>query len=409
MANKPFPFSVCEQCCGSGDVSPEQIQEAIENYLKENPLESIPVIEEEEIDSIIDGGVYKIVHHQKGIGGAIINTDYELLLVSFDNAGLDALFGTQIRINTEGILYRNRIAVDEKGAVTSWENEWKKYGSDVDLSNYYTKEETEEYIKKTAGMKEVILYEDVVNTQEWTNQPTYEGELDSAFNTDDFYYVTLKDASGNALPDRKFMLKDSYADGAAVYSTVFSFSVPAGGALVENFPIEFTEIGETVKMRDAGVALITATIPAWSLQEDIGTLRTTVQGEFVPKTSNGYCYCMYKTDKNVASYHSANGTTVHQTDNSNQIVAHAAIAETGNKDNMIFDDCTIRRDGNGNFSQVRNFVVRYTNKNVKLYNVVGYGTAGTDEVKSVVAMSYLANNSIGLLRNGTHIRITEVK
>ena len=29
MTKKPFPFSVCEQCCGSGDVSPEQIEEAV--------------------------------------------------------------------------------------------------------------------------------------------------------------------------------------------------------------------------------------------------------------------------------------------------------------------------------------------------------------------------------------------
>lgn len=39
MTKKPFPFSVCEQCCGSGDVPPEQIEEAVEKYLEENPVE----------------------------------------------------------------------------------------------------------------------------------------------------------------------------------------------------------------------------------------------------------------------------------------------------------------------------------------------------------------------------------
>lgn len=37
MSNKPFPFSVCKQCC-NGDVSPEQIAQAVGEYLEENPI-----------------------------------------------------------------------------------------------------------------------------------------------------------------------------------------------------------------------------------------------------------------------------------------------------------------------------------------------------------------------------------
>lgn len=37
MSNKPFPFSVCKQCC-NGDVPPEQIGQAVEEYFEENPI-----------------------------------------------------------------------------------------------------------------------------------------------------------------------------------------------------------------------------------------------------------------------------------------------------------------------------------------------------------------------------------
>jgi lysophospholipase L1-like esterase len=43
MANKPFPFDVCKDCCntsGGGTVSPEDIKEAVNEYLEENPVES---------------------------------------------------------------------------------------------------------------------------------------------------------------------------------------------------------------------------------------------------------------------------------------------------------------------------------------------------------------------------------
>lgn len=333
---------------------------------------------------------------QKFLSNEMFAREKETLV---DKNGLDSLVGE---------IHRNISNKADKSSTLAG------YG----IIDAYTCAELDEYFgeqeaKLSKKAEETVLYEDVVNTPDWTNQPGIAGNPTAEFNQSDFYYVTLKDADGNPLPDGRFMLKDSYAEGATVYSTVFYLGNLDTGAstLTENHPVEFSVLanGLGMRMRDAGVASIKATIPAWSLQDSVGTLRTTVHGEFVPKTSNGYCYCLYKTDKNVASYHSSNGTTVHQTDNSNQIVAHAAISETQNKGNRIFDDCTIRRDGNGNFSQARNFVVRYSDKNVKLYQVVGYGTAGTDNIKSVVEMLYIANNSIGLLRNGTHIRITEVK
>lgn len=48
MANKPFPFDVCKDCCntsGGGTVSPEDIKEAVNEYLEENPVESTPIDE----------------------------------------------------------------------------------------------------------------------------------------------------------------------------------------------------------------------------------------------------------------------------------------------------------------------------------------------------------------------------
>lgn len=46
MSKKPFPFSVCEQCC-NGDVSPEQIGQAVEEYMKKHPIqETDPTVPE---------------------------------------------------------------------------------------------------------------------------------------------------------------------------------------------------------------------------------------------------------------------------------------------------------------------------------------------------------------------------
>lgn len=48
MANKPFPFDVCKECCntsGGGTVSPEDIKEAVNEYLEKNPVETTPIDE----------------------------------------------------------------------------------------------------------------------------------------------------------------------------------------------------------------------------------------------------------------------------------------------------------------------------------------------------------------------------
>ena len=148
-------------------------------------------------------------------------------------------------------------------------------------------------------MEEAILYEDVVNTPEWTNQPTLVGTLDASFNTSDYYYVTLKDASGSALPSGQFMLKSDFDASATVYNTVFSLADLNTGTgtstqiLTENYPVEFLSVDANVRMRDAGVVAVSNSITKWKLDDGIGKLKITVHGEFIQKNTNGYFYPMF--------------------------------------------------------------------------------------------------------------------
>ncbi len=282
------------------------------------------------------------------------------------------------------------------------------------ITDAYTKEETDGFLKKVSETvaektEETVLFEDVVNTPEWKNQPTYEGTLDSAFNTTDFYYVTLKDADGNALPDGQFMLKSSFETSATIYSTVFTLSNLNIGTstIAENHPVEFTAIDETVKLRDAGVALITQNIADWSLDDGIGMLKITVHGEFIQKNTSCYFFPQFTTDKNVASYHSVDGSTALQSDSTKQIIPYVAMGGTHFKSNRIFDCCELERNGAGYFSLKRFSVIKHSSTRVKFQQTIGYGnTLGNNtDVNNIV---FRVNNS-GSLRNGTAIRITEVK
>ncbi len=265
--------------------------------------------------------------------------------------------------------------------------------------------------KITQKTEEVVLYEDTVNTPQWTNKPTYEGVLDPACYQGDCCYVTLKDANGASLPDGQFMLKDSYADDANLYSTVFTLANLDTGftTLTENYPVEFTSIGVNFGMRDAGVVSITYDTNDWSLFGDTGMLSVTVHGEIIPQDTNAYYYCVYKTDKNVKSYHSTNGTGAFQSDSTKDIVTYAPISETQYGDNRIYDNSTLRRDGNGYFSSERSCVVRYLTNKAKVYQVFGYGNEISKNTKVVSVIFRMNGVNKGVFRNGTIIKITEVK
>lgn len=264
---------------------------------------------------------------------------------------------------------------------------------------------------------ETILYEDVVNTPEWENQPGAEGSLDSAFNTDSFYYVTLKDADGNALPSGEFMLKDTYTDGATVYPTVFILAnLNTGTAtLVENYPVEFISVGSNYKLRDAGITSYVQNTDDLSYGLDIsngtGSIRIVVNGEVIPRNTNLYVYSQFKTDKNVASYHSTNGTTAFQSSSTKDIVGYTNLTELNNVGNIFYDSTVLTRGESGYFSLERNVVIRYNEnyKNAKAYQVFGFGKTLSKDTNIASIAVRLNNTNNGMIRNGTKIIVSEVK
>jgi len=100
-----------------------------------------------------------------------------------------------------------------------------------------------------------------VDTPIWTNQPTIEGSLNVSFvdGNSDYYFVTLKDAAGNALPAGQFKLTptlNSYSTAIDQIFTLANLATGNSGTLVEGFGVEFYPIGADWRLRDA-MAIIT--------------------------------------------------------------------------------------------------------------------------------------------------------
>ena len=124
--------------------------------------------------------------------------------------------------------------------------------------------------------EETVLHEEVVNTPVWTNQPTYDGTLE--FDTSDYYYVTLKNTDGTALPSGQFKLMPMYDKYAEAYETVFTLTgLNPGNASVlsENVPVEFTA---DYKLRNAGVGMVTGTLNK-NLNTGVKTVKTTKEAK----------------------------------------------------------------------------------------------------------------------------------
>ena len=334
MTRKPFPFSVCEQCCGSGEASPKQIEEAVEKYFEENP---------------------------------------------------DA-------------------------------------GSGMNPDDYYTAEQLDEYFEEQEAVvakktEETILYEDVVNTPEWTNQPAVlSGDVASTFDANDFYYITLKDADGTALPSGQFMLKDFYTEAATVYPVVFSLSNLNTGSttLVENYPVEFTSGGIIPKMRDAGVWDVTVNPSNWKLNGSRGFLRLVCSGQLAQRMSGAYIISLGTPDKNVSHYHSAN-TTAFQSDSTKQIIDYATISSVQSyKDNKFCDEFIIERLSDTRYITKRNVAMRCASYSGNTYTassqmVIGYGDMSENTFITGLSIRFAVKNDRGFIRNGSVIRVTEVK
>lgn len=374
MSNKPFPFSVCKQCC-NGDASPEQIAQAVEEYMKKHPItETDPTVP------------YWAKQPNKPIYTAEeINAAHRMDLgnVKELEIGNDAVEGINL-------LYRNK----------------------ADKATTYTKDEVVELIKNSGGgSTEAVLYEDVVNTPEWDNQPTFEGTLDSAINTEDFFYVTLKDASGASLPAGQFMLKDTRETDATIYSTVFSLPNLATGeeTLVENYPVEFTESG---KMRSAGVWRAQYTLTDWLLKGSTGSVKITAIGEYVQRTNNAFFTSVFTANNNVSCYHSAHNTAS-QSDSTKQIVPYALLSVANYKVNRFYDESILQRNGDETFTFARKGFLRYikegeTGYTVTNFNTVGFGDILTDTKLSSVSIQSSGSKNNGFIRNGSIIRVSEV-
>lgn len=294
------------------------------------------------------------------------------------------------------------------------------------ITDAYTKEEVSDLLSKQQNVEEMqrfreevteelshkmeatVLYEGVVNTPVWENQPSVSGDV-SVFQPGSYYYVTLNDADKNPLPQGTFMLKDSFEDTATVYSPRFTLNNLNTGmdTLAENVPVEFT--GE-LQLRDAGVTAVSYAVPNWNFEENAGCLQITVHGEFIQRNAAGYFLCQYETDKNVEAYHSTNGTTAFQQSAGKQIVPYSPLGGTVYGKNRIYDNCTISRNGKGYFSLRRDSVIKYSSNKVKTTQVFGYGN-GLDSQTCVTGVIFYSNDSAkgGVIRNGSFIRISEVK
>lgn len=277
----------------------------------------------------------------------------------------------------------------------------------------FRKEVSETLMQKTG---ETLLHEVTVDTPVWNNQPTFTGALDAGFHTKDFFYVTLKDAAGNDLPDGQFMLKDFYTDDATVYSTVFSLkSLDTGfDTLIENYPVEFTSLTPAVKMRDAGVCEVSYTPENWQLGGEKGNLKIVAFGEFIQRSGNAYFISSFSTDNAVSSYHSSNSSAF-QNASTKQIIPYAALGVGNYKTNRFFDECVLERTDDSHYCAKRIVTLRYikqnsTNYSISTHSVLGYGDILKADTKiTEINIQVAAKLNYGVIRNGSVIRISEVK
>ncbi len=338
--------------------------------------------------------------------------------VSYDKLAADVKEKFQ-GIATENQLSSLRTEILEK---TDTKAEKATSLSGYGITDAYTKDETdssflEVHTAISRKMEEKVLYEGIVDTLVWSFQPTYDGTLDDVFNTDDFYYVTLKDAKDNALPAGQFMLKDFYTEDATVYSTVFHLADldTGSGILVENYPVEFTSIGATVTMRDAGVQEVSFKPDHWNLTGNQGNLRLVCDGEFIQRTAGAYFITSGSTDKNVSHFHSVDSTAFQNT-STKQIVPYAPMGTAGNyKDNSFYDEIVMERLSSTRYLAKRNVTLRatgYSDQKTRVISqsILGHGTAQSlDTLLTKVNIQVAVDYARGCIRNGSVIRVTEVK
>ena len=281
-----------------------------------------------------------------------------------------------------------------------------EYAEEIDTRLSEQLQESQQSIAKKT--EETVLYEDVVNTPEWTNQPSYEGTLD--FDTSDYYYVTLKDTDGTALPSGQFKLMPLYDKYAEAYETVFTLAdLKTGndGVITENLPVEFTT---DYKMRTAGVGRVAVTLNL-PMDSNLGKLTIRTTGQFIKELKGGYFASNFLASSGVAHYHSA-GVSTGNSDNDKAIWHFVNNQGDDYKIGKFVDVFTLQMNGEKSFVSNRNSLLRYQGYGTNTYknitdNSVGFGFILSENTKISSVSSYAVKN--GYIRNGSVICVTEVK
>ncbi len=281
------------------------------------------------------------------------------------------------------------------------------------ITDAYTKDETDGFFGEvhtaiSQKTEETVLYEETVNTPIWTNQPTYAGVLD--LDTSDYYYVTLKDTDGTALPAGQFKLMPLYGKYAEAYETVFTLAdlkTGNSGTLAENLPVEFTT---DYKMRTAGVS--TVSIPLnLPMESHLGKLTIFTTGQFIKTLKDGYFTSLFRTGTAVAHYNSGSATTSNS--GSDTTIWHFLNNQGDDyKIGKFMDVFTIQMNGDKSFISDRNSFLRYQGyestacKHIANHSA-GFGFILSENTEISHALVYAVKS--GYIRNGTVIRVTEVK
>ena len=266
-------------------------------------------------------------------------------------------------------------------------------------------EHSQELSKK---LEETVLHEEVVNTPVWQNQPTYEGNL--AIDTSDFYYVTLKNTDGTALPSGQFKLMPMYDKYAEAYETVFTLDglkTGNSGTLTENLPVEFTM---DYKMRTAGVERVAVTMDL-PTDSSLGKLTIETTGQFVKKSKVGYFASNFTANKTVAHYNSGNTTTSNSEGDRN--IWHFVNNQGDDyKIGKFVDTLELQMNGEKSFITHRHSLLRSISYGTTTYkniptDSVGFGFILSENTKIIEISSYAVTS--GYIRNGSVFTVTEVK
>lgn len=468
--NPPDEADVPEDCDIyidlNGDATSEQIKEAVEDYLSEHPIDvdvpnwamqpnkptytagEVGAYDKKYVDDTVSrintsqsivqdmvSGLQKQVMEESHFRGYLsTNAKIQELQATPNDFAYSAESGTKwvydakegwqdtgkavpdqlTPASTSTPLMNGEASVGQENTYARGDHRHPHDVTKVDKTEFDTKigdiEETlEEHGQELSKkLEETVLHEEVVNTPEWQNQPTYEGNL--AIDTSDFYYVTLKNTDGTALPSGQFKLMPMYDKYAEAYETVFTLDglkTGNSGTLTENLPVEFTM---DYKMRTAGVERVAVTMDL-PTDSSLGKLTIETTGQFIKKSKVGYFASNFTANKTVAHYNSGNTTTSNSEGDRN--IWHFVNNQGDDyKIGKFVDTLELQMNGEKSFITHRHSLLRYISYGTTTYkniptDSVGFGFILSENTKIIEISSYAVTS--GYIRNGSVFTVTEVK